>query len=525
VSRVIIYKGVLKPISRFVVATLLLMTILLGGCVMDDTLPTVYIISPIGGEYYAGLSVQEIKWFANDRNLGDKPITLSYSTDGGRHWIEISSNEKDDGIYYWGVPYIDNSTVRVKVEAKDVAGNINFSISSDDFSIDSTVPKIQNITIHDTTIDRSGVAIDGDDIEITAQVIDNSLFDDDSGRIYANLSLFGLESNRIADSFDGTVASWTIDNMIHKPLYLKIGYGKTPIQITAVDRANKSRSEKGYARVYPLKIGVVEFVQEDGVYGNLYCYYSNVSGCYRLQNLREYVTGEILEEHDFLEIFNNPDGQFFTNYNICYDDVPHSVYYLEDFFENEAKRYGFTHTDIFEIEVLGPFLLNQFPPKRNRTWDGGIGSFFDGEVQNRSIDLSSYDVVAFVYFHDQGLVHRDYHGFVSTVSGKKNAVYNCVSTSKVTEDYGIQGVAHELAHILGASDKYIAPCGNFMSCCTLPGGLPEPDKIPLYPQEKASLMCGSILLVEPGKGYGQAPGSLDQVAISPMTAEEIGWID
>ena len=502
------------------IAILLLMTIFLGGCIWDDTLPTVYIVSPDGGEYYAGLSVQEIKWFVKDRNLGDKPITLSYSTDEGRHWIEISRDEKDDGIYYWGVPQIDNSTVRVKVEAKDIAGNINFSISSDDFSIDSTVPKIENITIRDTSIGRSGVVIDGDDIEITALVTDNSLFVGDSDRIYANLSLFGLEANRTADSFDGNVASWTINNIIHKPLYLKIGYGKPPIEITAVDRADKPRSEKGYARVYPLKVGVVEFAHEDTIYSNLLCFYSNISSCHRLVTKEEHASNIILEEHDFLEIFNNPYDQFFTDYDICYDVVPHSVYYLEDFFKDEAVRYGFTYTDIFKIEVLDPFYLNQFPPKRNRTWDGGIGSFFDSEMRNRSVDLSSYDVVAFIYFHDPDL-YEYYNGFVSCVGGKKNAIYNCVSTSKVTEDDGVQGIAHELAHILGAADRYNYPLEGDEPCCDIPEGIPEPDKVPLFPQDLACLMCGTILL---GERSSQA-AMMDNVVICPITAKEIGWID
>ena len=80
----------------------------------------------------------------------------------------------------------------------------------------------------------------------------------------------------------------------------------------------------------------------------------------------------------------------------------------------------------------------------------------------------------------------------------------------------LTAVAHELLHCLGASDKYDA-AGHAIE----PEGLADPGLSPRYPQRHAEWMVGEVPL---GPGRGRLPASLDEVAIGPTTAREIGWI-
>ena len=75
---------------------------------------------------------------------------------------------------------------------------------------------------------------------------------------------------------------------------------------------------------------------------------------------------------------------------------------------------------------------------------------------------------------------------------------------------------HETLHCLGASDKYDA-AGH----ATAPGGLPEPERVPSYPQRFAELMVGEVAT---GPASGRLPTGAAELAIGPATAAEIGWV-
>ena len=76
---------------------------------------------------------------------------------------------------------------------------------------------------------------------------------------------------------------------------------------------------------------------------------------------------------------------------------------------------------------------------------------------------------------------------------------------------------HELLHAFGATDKYSMQTGQPI----YPLGYAEPDKKPLYPQTIAEIMGGYIPLSE---DKSITPKSLQDVMVSPTTAQEIGWI-
>lgn len=77
-------------------------------------------------------------------------------------------------------------------------------------------------------------------------------------------------------------------------------------------------------------------------------------------------------------------------------------------------------------------------------------------------------------------------------------------------------MTHELLHTLGATDKY-----DFATLLAqYPQGFADPDKKPLYPQNRAEIMAGRIPLSEERV---KMPASLKSCMVGAVTAQEIGW--
>jgi hypothetical protein len=77
-------------------------------------------------------------------------------------------------------------------------------------------------------------------------------------------------------------------------------------------------------------------------------------------------------------------------------------------------------------------------------------------------------------------------------------------------------IAHELLHTLGATDKYDPADGLPL----FPSGFAEPERKPLYPQDKAEIMAGRRAL---SAQDAQMPAGLGLVVVGPATAAEIRW--
>lgn len=76
-------------------------------------------------------------------------------------------------------------------------------------------------------------------------------------------------------------------------------------------------------------------------------------------------------------------------------------------------------------------------------------------------------------------------------------------------------IAHELLHVLGASDKY-----DLRGQPLDPTGLADPYAQPRYPQFKAEIMAGRIAV---SASEAVIPKSLAETTIGYATAAEIGW--
>lgn len=84
-----------------------------------------------------------------------------------------------------------------------------------------------------------------------------------------------------------------------------------------------------------------------------------------------------------------------------------------------------------------------------------------------------------------------------------------------TVDLALFVVTHELFHTLGASDKYDA-----YGRVSIPDGLVEAERVPLYPQRYAEVMTRNLVLAV---GSERPPDSLAELGVGALTAREIGW--
>lgn len=86
-----------------------------------------------------------------------------------------------------------------------------------------------------------------------------------------------------------------------------------------------------------------------------------------------------------------------------------------------------------------------------------------------------------------------------------------------TVDLALFVAAHELFHTLGASDKY-----DESGRTRFPEGLPDPDRVPLFPQPAAEIMARNRVI---SAHEERAPASLRELRVGSLTAREIGWLD
>lgn len=83
-------------------------------------------------------------------------------------------------------------------------------------------------------------------------------------------------------------------------------------------------------------------------------------------------------------------------------------------------------------------------------------------------------------------------------------------------DFALFVVTHELLHTLGATDKY-----DSAGRVVVPDGLADPGAVPRYPQRFAEVMTRGRPVSDT---LEELPTSLDELAVGPATAREIGWL-
>ncbi|MBT8069461.1 MAG: hypothetical protein KJN61_05415 [Gammaproteobacteria bacterium] len=191
---------------------------------------------------------------------------------------------------------------------------------------------------------------------------------------------------------------------------------------------------------------------------------------------------------------------------------------IVEFFGQQARRYGRELEPAIVIQVARP-LTAQPPalPTEGSRLDTALWSLkmrWWSWRNGRQDGMVSDDVRMYVLYQERkpdtalersvGIKNGSY-GLVNAVASRREAAHNRIV------------IAHELLHILGAIDKYDLNTGQPLP----PGGLADPSKSPLYPQERAEIMGGRIAV---SANRWRHPASLAYCVIGAETAAEIGWI-
>jgi hypothetical protein len=190
---------------------------------------------------------------------------------------------------------------------------------------------------------------------------------------------------------------------------------------------------------------------------------------------------------------------------------------IEDFVAREAHRYGKELAQPVHVALFPQ--LKQLPPQLER--DAGLLGTAWWSLKLRwfawrALDLGGRPqprIRMLVLYHDPSTLQSlpDSHGLQKGLIG----VVHAFAVPSMSGGNSIV-ITHELLHALGATDKYDPADGLPL----FPSGFAEPDRKPLYPQDKAEIMAGRRAL---SAKDAQMPAALSAVVVGPATAAEIRW--
>ena len=221
------------------------------------------------------------------------------------------------------------------------------------------------------------------------------------------------------------------------------------------------------------------------------------------------------------------DPLYVALYPIAADESPVTQAYLagldadlfkpiDRFFVREGARY---HLDAGEpVRTRLRTELRDHPPHRAAA-AGLLGTaFWSLRLRYWAWGVSGHahepeDIRIFVLYHDPALTPVVPHSL-----GLPKGLVGVVYAFAASDMNGANNVviAHELLHTVGAGDKYDVADDR----PRFPDGYGNPAQRPLYPQLRAELMAGRIMLAP---DQWQQSASLDEVVIGPLTALEIRW--
>jgi hypothetical protein len=190
---------------------------------------------------------------------------------------------------------------------------------------------------------------------------------------------------------------------------------------------------------------------------------------------------------------------------------------IEDFITREAHRYGKTLPQPVHVALYPQ--VKQLPPELQRGAGMSGTALWSLKLRWyawRAVNLGGRApprVRLFVLYHDPQTLDTvpDSHGMQKGLTGVVHtfALRSMAGSNSIV-------IAHELLHTLGATDKYDLMSGDPL----FPAGFADPERKPLYPQDKAEIMAGRRPLAQ---HEAQMPAALSAVVVGPATAAEIRW--
>lgn len=195
---------------------------------------------------------------------------------------------------------------------------------------------------------------------------------------------------------------------------------------------------------------------------------------------------------------------------------------LQAWFDGEYYRYTGIKRPYLALDIQGPFAQAVISPDLAGPDDSSLSiiwrsltyvRYWKQLARSRGLEFNDYAARIFVnYTGADGDVAAHSRG-----SEKGRLGIAWIDLEEFNPAYAVVTLAHELAHTLGASDRYDG--GDYRA--VFPEGYTEPFKEPLYPQRYAELMAVDIPLAS---DVEVEPRDLSQVRIGHATAAELGWL-
>ncbi|MGC4089225.1 MAG: hypothetical protein QM756_15340 [Polyangiaceae bacterium] len=193
---------------------------------------------------------------------------------------------------------------------------------------------------------------------------------------------------------------------------------------------------------------------------------------------------------------------------------------LEARLAREFERYrGATSAPMIQIVTYGPVAVDAAPPTEvgDSFWARAAQAYRLWRYTSRvdaAAGVPTHELDSRIYVVAEAPQESSHsvEGF-SEERGRVGVAR--VDLALDTVDLALFVAAHEMFHTLGATDKYEASGRT-----SIPYGLPEPDRTPLFPQPSAEVMARNRVIAP---GWEIPPDTLDQLSVGRWTAQEIGW--
>ncbi len=88
-----------------------------------------------------------VHWKASDKNLGPRPITISYAASEAGPWEVIAEHVANTGRYVWPMPPATPDRFLVRVEATDLVGNVGASQTPKPVLMDRAQPVVNILNV------------------------------------------------------------------------------------------------------------------------------------------------------------------------------------------------------------------------------------------------------------------------------------------------------------------------------------------------------------------------------------------
>lgn len=191
---------------------------------------------------------------------------------------------------------------------------------------------------------------------------------------------------------------------------------------------------------------------------------------------------------------------------------------IDRFFQREAEFYQLNTPTPFRA-TLGP-TLHEHPPASPRPDSHILSIIWWGlrfrywAYRHTPDDKSNLRRIrVFAHYHEAHKGKKLQHS-LGLDKGLLAVVHAFASENQEAQNNIV--IAHELLHTVGATDKY-----DNDGEPVFPNGYADPERQPLYPQERAEIMAARIPLLTDKSVMAE---NLEQCIIGPQTALEINWI-